>query len=88
MTTKDLTDLLKGELTNEIANYIKSENPFPETMINWLSELILLMCVIFSIAFSIFLFLVLGEEMLALFIGLWAPTIMSLINYINIKFKK
>jgi hypothetical protein len=46
------------------------------------------MCVIFSIAFSIFLFLVLGEEMLALFIGLWAPTIMGLINYINIKFKK
>ncbi len=53
-----------------------------------LSELILLMWVIFSIAFSIFLFLVLGEEMLALFIGLWAPTIMGLINYINIKFKK
>jgi len=25
---------------------------------------------------------------LALFIGLWAPTIMGLINYINIKFKK
>lgn len=42
MTTKDLTNLLKGELTNEIANYIKSENPFPETMINWLAELILL----------------------------------------------
>ena len=49
-----------------------------------LSELILLMCV----AFSVFLFLVLEEEMLALFIGLWAPTIMGLINYINIKFKK
>lgn len=53
-----------------------------------LSELILLMCVVFSIGFSIFLFLVLEEEMLALFIGLWAPTIMGLINYINIKFKK
>ena len=53
-----------------------------------LSELILLMCVAFSIAFSVFLFLVLEEEMLALFIGLWAPTIMGLINYINIKFKK
>jgi hypothetical protein len=46
------------------------------------------MCVAFSIAFSVFLFLVLEEEMLALFIGLWAPTIMGLINYINIKFKK
>tara|TARA_B110000459_G_scaffold199012_1_gene244938 strand:+ start:247 stop:432 length:186 start_codon:yes stop_codon:yes gene_type:complete len=53
-----------------------------------LSELILLLCVAFSIAFSIFLFLVLEEKQLALFIGLWAPTIMGLINYINIKFKK
>jgi len=52
------------------------------------AELILLMCVVFSIGFSIFLFLVLDEEMLGLFIGLWAPTIMSLINYINIKFKR
>lgn len=42
MTTKDLTNLLKGELTKEIANYIKSENPFPETMLNWLAELVLL----------------------------------------------
>jgi hypothetical protein len=33
------------------------------------------------------LFLVLEEKQLALFIGLWAPTIMGLINYINIKFK-
>ena len=48
MTTKDLTDLLKGELTNEIANYIKSENPFPERMINWLSELVLLQHVPFN----------------------------------------
>lgn len=48
MTTKNLTDLLKGELTNEIANYIKSENPFPETMINWLSELVLLQHVPFN----------------------------------------
>lgn len=42
MTTKDLTNLLKGELTNEIASYIKSKNPFPETMITWLAELVLL----------------------------------------------
>lgn len=42
MTVEDLTNLLKGELTDEIVNYIKSENPFPETMIQWLSELILL----------------------------------------------
>lgn len=42
MTTKELTNLLKGELTNEIAAYINSENPFPETMISWLAELVLL----------------------------------------------
>jgi hypothetical protein len=53
-----------------------------------LSELILLMCVAFSIGFSLFLFLVLEEKMLGLFIGMWAPTIMGLINYINIKFKR
>lgn len=53
-----------------------------------LSELILLMCVAFSIGFSLFLFLVLKEKMLGLFIGMWAPTIMGLINYINIKFKR
>jgi hypothetical protein len=61
---------------------MKSKNTPP------LPELILLLCVAFSIIFSIFLFLVLGEKQLALFIGLWAPTIMGLINYINIKFKK
>jgi len=52
------------------------------------SELILLACVLFSIVFSLYLFLVMKEEMLALFIGLWAPTIMGLINYINLKFKR
>jgi hypothetical protein len=53
-----------------------------------LSEMILLACVLFSIVFSLYLFLVLKEEMLGVFIGLWAPTIMGLINYINLKFKK
>tara|TARA_B110000093_G_scaffold117529_1_gene125821 strand:- start:955 stop:1140 length:186 start_codon:yes stop_codon:yes gene_type:complete len=60
---------------------MKSKNTPP------LAELILLLCVALSIAFSIFLFLVLEKKQLALFIGLWAPTIMGLINYINIKFK-
>lgn len=53
-----------------------------------ISEMILLACVLFSIIFSLYLFLVLGEETLGLFIGLWAPTIMGLINYINLKFKR
>ena len=60
---------------------MKSKNTPP------LAELILLLCVALSIAFLIFLFLVLEKKQLALFIGLWAPTIMGLINYINIKFK-
>jgi len=53
-----------------------------------LSEMILLACVLFSIGFSLYLFLVLEEEMLGMFIGLLAPTIMGLINYINLKFKR
>jgi len=53
-----------------------------------LSEMILLACVLFSIVFSLYLFLVLKKEMLGVFIGLWAPTIMGLINYINLKFKR
>jgi hypothetical protein len=53
-----------------------------------ISEMILLLCVLFSIAFSLYLFLVLGEKMLGMFIGLWAPTIMGMINYINLKFKR
>jgi len=52
------------------------------------SEMILLACVFFSIIFSLYLFLILKEEMLGIFIGIWAPTIMGLINYINLKFKR
>ena len=48
MTVEDLKNLLKGELTDEIVNYIKSENPFPKTVIQWLSELILLRQVPFN----------------------------------------
>jgi len=53
-----------------------------------LPEILMLLCVVFSILGSIFVFLVLRKELLGLFIGLWAPTIMGLINYINIKFKQ
>ncbi len=42
MKSKDLTELLKGELTDQIAAYIESENPFPEGIIDWLAELVLL----------------------------------------------
>lgn len=53
-----------------------------------ISEMILLACVFFSIVFSIYLVLILDEFEIGIFVGLWAPTIMSLINYINIKFKR
>ena len=53
-----------------------------------ISEMILLLCVLFSIAFSLYLFLVLEQQMLGIFIGIWAPTIMGMINYINLKFKR
>lgn len=42
MKTSDLTNLLKGELTEQIAAYIASENPFSTGIIDWLAELILL----------------------------------------------
>jgi hypothetical protein len=42
MKTEDLSNLLKSELTNQIATYINSENPFPESIIDWLAQLILL----------------------------------------------
>ncbi|MFT5832698.1 MAG: hypothetical protein ACI97N_000311 [Cognaticolwellia sp.] len=48
MTTKDLTSLLKGELTEQIAAYINSENPFPESIIDWLAQLVLLQNIPFN----------------------------------------
>jgi hypothetical protein len=51
------------------------------------AEYILLLCVILSILLSVYIFFIECNQMLAIFIGLWAPTIMGLINYINLKFK-
>lgn len=53
-----------------------------------ISEIFLLLAVLGSIVGSIFLYFITGKSEEAIFIGLWAPTIMSLINYINLKFKK
>ena len=52
------------------------------------SEYILLLSVLLSILLSSYIFLIVGNERLGIFIGLWAPTIAGLINFINIKFKK
>ena len=52
------------------------------------SEYILLLIVLLSILLSSYLFVIEDNQKLGMFIGLWAPTIMGLINFINIKFKK
>jgi hypothetical protein len=52
------------------------------------SEYVLLLIVLISIILSSYLFVIEDNQKLGMFIGLWAPTIMGLINFINIKFKK
>jgi hypothetical protein len=52
------------------------------------SEYILLLSVLLSILLSSYIFVIIGDRQLGIFIGLWAPTITGLINFINIKFKK
>jgi hypothetical protein len=51
------------------------------------AEFMILLSVVGSIIFSIYLFSIEKNYPLSIFIGLWAPTLMSIINYINIKFK-
>lgn len=51
-------------------------------------ELLMLSSVLGSILASIFIFFVLNNPLEAIFIGLWAPTIIGIINFINLKFKK
>ena len=50
-------------------------------------ERLLLSAVLGSILGSIFLYFYTGNVGEAIFVGLWAPTIMSIINFINLKFK-
>ena len=52
-----------------------------------LAELLVLGSVVSSILFSVYLFSYAENKSLAIFIGLWPPTLMAIINYINIKFK-
>jgi hypothetical protein len=51
------------------------------------SEFLILLSVAASICYSLFLFFLCNKPLTAIFIGLWAPTLMGIINYINIKFK-
>jgi hypothetical protein len=52
-----------------------------------LPEVLILASVFGSIAFSLIQFFICERPFTAIFIGLWAPTLMSIVNYINIKFK-
>jgi uncharacterized protein (DUF697 family) len=40
-----------------------------------------------SLIYSLYLFFGNGDLLTAIFIGLWAPTLMGVVNYINLKFK-
>jgi hypothetical protein len=53
--------------------------PFPEVLI--------LASIFGSIAYSLVQFFICDRPLTAIFIGLWAPTLMGFVNYINIKFK-
>lgn len=52
-----------------------------------LPEILILASVFGSILYSLIQFFVCERPLTAIFIGLWAPTLMSMVNYINIKFK-
>lgn len=51
------------------------------------SEVLLLTAVWVSIILSLIFYFILDNNEAALFVGLWAPTIMSIVNFINLKFK-
>jgi hypothetical protein len=51
------------------------------------AEYMILLSVAGSVVFSMYLFWIEQNYPLSIFIGLWAPTLMGVVNYINIKFK-
>ena len=52
------------------------------------SEMLIVAFVIVVIAVSEYNYLVVGDKEKAIFIGLWPPTILGLLNFINSKLKK
>jgi high-affinity K+ transport system ATPase subunit B len=50
-------------------------------------ELLILLVTVSCIFFSEYLFLIKNDSNKAIFIGLWPPTILGLLNYINSKRK-
>ena len=51
------------------------------------SEFLILLSVAGSIIYSSFLFFICNKPLTGIFIGLWGPTLIGIINYINTKFK-
>jgi len=52
------------------------------------SEMLIVVCVLVIICVSEYNYLVVGDKDKAIFIGLWPPTILGLLNFINAKIKK
>jgi hypothetical protein len=52
------------------------------------SEMLIVAIVIVVIGVSEYNYLVVGDKEKAIFIGLWPPTILGLLNFINSKLKK
>ena len=69
------------EIRNRKIRCVKKEPLIP------LPELLILSSVFGSILYSSFLVFICDKPLTGIFIGLWAPTLMGFINYINIKFK-
>lgn len=52
------------------------------------SEMLIVVFVLVIICVSEYNYLVIGDKDKAIFIGLWPPTILGLLNFINAKIKK
>ncbi len=52
------------------------------------SEMLIVVFVLVIICVSEYNYLVVGDKDKAIFIGLWPPTILGLLNFINAKIKK
>lgn len=52
------------------------------------SEILIVVLVVIIIAVSEYNYLVIGDKDKAIFIGLWPPTILGLLNFINSKLRK
>jgi hypothetical protein len=52
-----------------------------------ISEILILVISVVCIFVSEYIYLVQGNALKAIFIGLWPPTILGLVNFVNIKRK-